>query len=105
MGGADVSLLAQQRYGRPASAYSLQTASQVLLSVILSVDKALLNLRTFAFVALHLFSTAGRHTEEVVELFCLIYILENIHTELKRIITSTHLETTLLYDVLHWWEL
>ena len=59
--GEDTSLLAQQLYGWLALANSLQTAARVHLAYIPSVDKALCDFGTFDFVALHLFSTAGRH--------------------------------------------
>ena len=48
--GSDAFLLAQQLYVQLVSAGSLQTAAQVCLEFILSVDEVLNNLGTFAFV-------------------------------------------------------
>ena len=64
-GGADTSLLTQQLDGRLASVDSLQTAVRVFLANIPSVEEALRNLATFAFVALRLFSAVGRHLPSV----------------------------------------
>ena len=79
--GADASLLAQQLDGRLALADSPQTAARVHLAYIPSVDKALCNFGTFAFVALHIFFTAGRHTSAVIVILSLIERLEELHTE------------------------
>ena len=70
--GSDESLLAQQLDGRIDSAYYLQTAPQVRLAVIPSVDKVKRDLDTFAFVAYHLFSTGGRHMASVLDILCLV---------------------------------
>ena len=60
-GSADASLLAQQLDGRLELVESIRTDAHVRLAAILSVEKALHDLGTFAFVALHLFSAGGRH--------------------------------------------
>ena len=73
--GADDSLLSQQLDGRLASVDSLRIAARFFLAVILSADEVLLNLGTFLFMTLHLFSAAGPHTSAVVELLSLIEIL------------------------------
>ena len=65
--------------------------------------KALRDLGTFAFVALHLFSAGGRHSSAVAKLLRLIERLEEIHTEVQGMISSPHLATTLLYDVSRRW--
>ena len=52
--------------------WSLQMVVSVRLVVIPSVDKALCNLVTFAFVALHLFSAGRRHLLAAAELLHLI---------------------------------
>ena len=74
--GTDASLLAQHLDSRLASEESLKKAAPVRLACILSVDEALCDLVTFAFVTLHLFSAAGRHVSALVELLCIIEILE-----------------------------
>ena len=56
-------------------------------------------------VTLHLFSAAGRHAAAVTELLRLIKRLEELHTKVQGMITSPHLATTLLYDVLRRWSL
>ena len=43
-------------------------AARVCLAIILSADKALLDLGTFDFVDSHLFYTGGRHSSDVVEI-------------------------------------
>ena len=78
-------------------------AARVLLDVILSTYKALRDLGTFAFVVLHLSSTGGRHSSAVAELLRLIGRLEELHTEVERMISSPHLATTLLFDVSRRW--
>ena len=98
-GGADTYFLAQQLDGRLASSNSLRMAVRVRLAVIPSVAEALRDLGTFAFVTLHLFSAGRRHLSAVVELLRLIERLEELHTEVKGMISSPHLSTTLLYDV------
>ena len=77
--GADTYLLSQQLYGRRASADSVQTSVRVCLATILSVEKALRDLGTFAFIASHLFSAGGRHSSTVTELLRLIEILKELH--------------------------
>ena len=57
--GSDASLLAQQLDVQMASADSLRTSSRVRLAVALSVDEALCELGTFAFVVLHFFYAGG----------------------------------------------
>ena len=58
-GGSNASLLEKLMDGWLASEDSLRTADQVRLSVILSVDEALCDLGTFAFLELHLFFVGG----------------------------------------------
>ena len=80
-----------------ASTFSFLKTAQVLLEVIPSADEALRNLGTFAFVALHIFSTVGRHVTAFMELLFIIEVLEEIHTEMQGIIKFPHLATTSLY--------
>ena len=61
-------------------------AVRVRLSLIPSVDKALCDLGTFAFVVLHLFSVGGRHSSFIAKLLRLIESLEEIHTEVQGMI-------------------
>ena len=70
--GADASVLAQHLDGRLASADSLWTSARFRLADILSADKALRDIGTFTFVALHIFSIGGRHSSAVVEILRLI---------------------------------
>ena len=98
-GGADTSLLTQQLDGRLASVDSLQTAVRVFLANIPSVEEALRNLATFAFVALRLFSAGGRHLPAVTEILRFIERLEEIHTKFQGMLSYPHPSTTLLYDV------
>ena len=100
-GGPDAYLLAQHMDGWMDSAYSLWIASWFLLAVISSMDEALRELGTFAFVASHLFyAGGGQHAAAVAELFRPIEKLEELHIEVQGMITSPHLATTLIYDVL-----
>ena len=71
-GGAGAPLLAQQIDGRLASSEFLRTAIRVYLDFTPSTYKALRDSGTFAFVALHIFSAAGRHVSAVAELLRLI---------------------------------
>ena len=71
-GRADDYLLAHHLDGRLDDADSLLTAAQLCIACIPSAYDALRNLGTFSFVALHLFSAAGRHASAVAELLCLI---------------------------------
>ena len=71
-GGAGSPLLAQQIDVRLASSESLRTAMRVYLDCTPSTDKALRDSGTFTFVALHIFSAAGRHASAVAELLRLI---------------------------------
>ena len=82
-GGVDASLLAQHLDRHLDSAESLRTAGRVRLYAISFVDEALHNLGTLAFIALHLFSTCGRHSSTVVELLRIIEKLEEIHIEVQ----------------------
>ena len=102
---AEASLLAHQLDIRLASTDSLRTSARVRLAVTLSADEALCNLGKFSFVASHLFSAAGRHTSEVVEILCLIERVEELHTKVQGMIKPPHLATTLLYAVSSWWSL
>ena len=92
--GADALLLAQQLDGRLASADSLRTAARICLSCILSADEALRDVGPFSFVALHLFSAAGRHASAVAEILRLIERMEELHTKVQGMITPPHLATT-----------
>ena len=78
-------------------------AARIRLAVIPSADEALRDLGTFAFVASHLFSAGGRHSSAVAELFRLVERPEELHTEVQGMISSPHLATTLLFDVLWQW--
>ena len=81
----------------------MQIDARFRLAVILSADEALRNLGTFAFVASHLFSAGRCHLSDFAELIRLIERLEELHTEVQGMISSPHLATTLLYDVLRRW--
>ena len=96
-GGADASPLAQKLDGCLASTESLRMAARVCLAVIPSADKALHNLSTFSFVASHLFSVGRCHLSAVTKLLRLIERLEELHTKVQGMISSTHLATTLLF--------
>ena len=102
-GGSNASLLAQQLDGRLASVDSLQIDARFRLAVILSADKALLNLGTFAFVVSHLLSAGRRHSYGFAELIRIIERLKELHTEVQGMISSPHLATTLIYDMLRRW--
>ena len=69
------------------------------------MEEALRNLGTFAFVASHLFSAGRRHSSAVAEILCLIERLEYLPTEVQGMISSPHIATTLLFDVLRRWSL
>ena len=101
--GTDASLLSQQLDGRLVLADSLRTAAQVRMADILSVDEALCDLGTFAFIASYLFSPGGRHSSAVAELLRFITRLEELHTKVQGMISSPHLATTLLFDVSWRW--
>ena len=77
----------------------MQMAARIRIGVIPSVDEALHDLVTVAFVATHLFSKGGRHAPAVAELLHLIDRLEELHTEVQGMISSPHLATTLLSNV------
>ena len=62
-GGSDASLLVQQLDGRLASTDSLRMSARVRLDVITSVDMALCDLGTFAFVDSHLSPRAGGNSQ------------------------------------------
>ena len=104
-GVVDASLMAQQLDTRLMSADYLRTAARVRLATIPSADKALRDLGTFAFVALHLFLVGGRHLSAVAELLRLITRMEKLHTELQGMISSPHLATTLIFGVSWRWSL
>ena len=78
-------------------------SAKVRLAVIPSADKALGDLGTFAFVTLHLFSVGGRHLSDVANFLCLVERFEELQNEVQGMISSPHLATTLLYDVLRLW--
>ena len=67
-GGSDDSLLYQTLDGILALIESLRTAVRVRLTAIPSVEEALRDLVTFAFVALYLFSMGRRHSSVLAEL-------------------------------------
>ena len=102
-GGANASLIEQKLDGRLTLADSLRMAATVRLDIIPSMDKALSNLVTFAFVALHLFSVIRRHLPAVSKLFRRIDSLEEIHPEVQGMILPPHLTTTLIFDVSRQW--
>ena len=81
-GGADAPLLAQK-----------------LESHLASVEEALHDLGTFAFVASQIFSAGGRHLSIVAKLLSFIESLEELHTEGQGMISYTHIFVTLLYNV------
>ena len=64
----------------------MQMATRVHLSVILLADKALQDLRMFAFVASHLFSAGRRHLYDVYKTPPLIEILKELHTKVQGMI-------------------
>ena len=82
---------------------SLQMAARIRLAAIPSADEALRDLGTFTFVASYLFSAGGRHSSAVADLLRLIERLEELHTKVQGMISSTHLSTTLLFDVSWRW--
>ena len=102
---ANASLLAQKLDGQLASADSLRTAARVRLVCIPSADETLRDLGTFAFVASHIFSAAGRHVSAVAEILQLIKITEDLHTKVQGMITTPHLAKKNLYNVSRRWSL
>ena len=82
---------------------SLRMAARVILAVIPSMDKALHDLGTFAFVASHLFSACWCHSSAIANLLRLIERLEDLHTEVQEMISFPQLTTKLLYDVSRQW--
>ena len=102
-GGSDASLLVQYLDGHLTSADSLRMAARVRLAIILSADKLLRDLGTFAFVASHLFSAVGCPSAAIAKLLILIERMEELHTEVQRMISSPHLATTLLFDFSRRW--
>ena len=81
----------------------MQMAARACLAVVPSVDEALHDLGTFAFVASHLFYAGGRHLSAISKLLRLSERLEDIQTEVQGTISIPHLATTLLFDVLRRW--
>ena len=65
------------------------------------MEEALRDLGIFAFVAYHLFSMSGRHLPVIAELLRLIKRLEELRAKVQGMISSPHLATTLIFDVLH----
>ena len=61
-------------------------AVRVRLAAIMSADEALREIYTFDFVASHLFSKGGSQLSAVSEIPCLIYRLEELHTEVQGMI-------------------
>ena len=59
----------------------------------------------FALVALHLFSAGGRQSSAIAEILSSVERLEEIHTKVQGMISSPHLATTLLFDLLRRWTL
>ena len=59
----------------------------------------------FYFVVLNLFSVGGWHSYAITELLCLIKILEELYTKMHGMISSLHLATTIIFDVLRRWSL
>ena len=81
----------------------LRMAARAYLTIIPSVDKALHDLGTSTFIALHLFSVDRIHLSAVAEFLCLIERLEELHTKVQGIISSPYLATTLMYNVSRRW--
>ena len=101
--GAEASLLSQQLNGRLASVDFLRASVRVHLDAIPSTDEVLCDLGMFAFVTSHLLSAVSRHSSVVADILCLVERLEDTHTKVYWIISSPHLSTTLIYDVLRRW--
>ena len=99
---SDASLLSQQLDRLLSSADSFPAATWVRLAIIPSINEALRDLGTHAFVVLHLFSLGGQHAAEVAELLRLIKRLEKVHTKVQGVFISPHLATTLPYNVSRW---
>ena len=97
--GLYASLVVQQLYGRLVLADSLQKTAWVFLAVIPPMDKVLYFLGTLSSVVSYLLSTGGRHMAAIAELFCLIEILDYLHTKFRGVITSLHLTKTLMFDL------
>ena len=72
---------------------------RVHLAIIPSADKALHDLGTFAFAALHLFSMSRRHLSAVAKLLRRIDRMEEIYSGVQGMISSPHLSMTLIYNV------
>ena len=87
------------------SSDSLWTAARVRLAAIPSVEEALCELGTFAFVVLHLLSAGRRHPSAIAEIIFLIEILEELHIKVQGMISSLHLTTTLLFGASRRWSL
>ena len=54
----------------------------------------------YSFVASHLFYADRRHSPAVAETLRFIERLEELHTEMQGVVSSPHLATTLIFDVL-----
>ena len=93
------SLLPQQLYKRLPSVDSLRAEVRVRLDGIPSVYEALHDLGMFALVISHLFFAGRRHSSDIAEIFHLIERLKELHVEVKRVISSPHLSTTIMYNV------
>ena len=79
--------------------------TRVHLATIPFVDEAFWDFGTFGLVALHLFSAGMRHLLAVLDLLCLIEMLKELHTKVQGMISSPHIATTLIYNVLRSWRL
>ena len=60
---------------------------------------------TSAFVSSKILSAGRRHAEEVVDILHFIERLEELHTEVQEMITSSHLATEIIYNIYTQWSL
>ena len=83
----------------------MQKARQVRLAAISSADEALRKLGNFDFVASHVFSADRRHAAVIVDMLRIIERLEELHNKVQGVIKHPYLETTLPFDMSHWWSI
>ena len=69
------------------------------------MEEALHNLDTSAFVSYKILSAGRRHAEEVADILHFIERLEELHTEVQEMITSSHLATEIIYNIYTQWSL
>ena len=77
----------------------MRMTTRVRLAAIPFADEALRDLGTFTFIMSHIFSVGGHHLSDVSKLLRLIGRLEEIQTEVKRVISPPYLSMELLYDM------